>query len=273
MVLSSRPYDEEDIARAIEFAEAALGVAGHRVSGEARAFIGVDLREDLTDEQAVTAATRGFASSPEARVSSFRRWEDYEDAQGVLRNRLGLATKAELRIAEEFLTARRVAQLCLEPLPGEFDLMHLRAVHRHIFQDVYEWAGRIRVGPSSGFMTKDGHPYAPYAFLTESLETEFMVLGQMGHLSGRAPDQFAVDLANRWSAVNAAHAFREGNTRSQFAFFSQLANAAGYVLRAELFVPGAPLCERFISTRREADWGSERGFAEVLRAGLRPLDA
>jgi cell filamentation protein len=33
----------------------------------------------------------------------------------------------------------------LEPLPaGRFTPTHLRAIHRHLFQDVYAWAGRYR---------------------------------------------------------------------------------------------------------------------------------
>jgi len=27
---------------------------------------------------------------------------------------------------------------------GDFDLAHLRAIHRHLFQDIYEWAGELR---------------------------------------------------------------------------------------------------------------------------------
>jgi fido (protein-threonine AMPylation protein) len=27
---------------------------------------------------------------------------------------------------------------------GEFDTAYLKAIHRHLFQDVYEWAGRTR---------------------------------------------------------------------------------------------------------------------------------
>jgi cell filamentation protein len=30
---------------------------------------------------------------------------------------------------------------------GEFDAAHLKAIHRHLFQDVYEWAGRTRDEP------------------------------------------------------------------------------------------------------------------------------
>jgi len=50
------------------------------------------------------------------------------------------------------------------------------------------------------------------------------------YLRGMEPDQFTGRLAEHWGEVNVLHAFREGNTRSQRAFFSQLADHAGYVL-------------------------------------------
>jgi cell filamentation protein len=59
----------------------------------------------------------------------------------VLKNRAGLRTQADLDFFEEEATAQRFA----EPLPaGKFDLRHLRAIHRHLFQDVYPWAGSLR---------------------------------------------------------------------------------------------------------------------------------
>src|ERR1039457_4831589 len=38
----------------------------------------------------------------------------------------------------------RGAQLMVRPLHGRFDLKHLQAIHRHVFQDVYAWAGQLR---------------------------------------------------------------------------------------------------------------------------------
>jgi cell filamentation protein len=38
-----------------------------------------------------------------------------------------------------------VKQRSLEPLPrGNLSVTHYRAIHHHLFQDVYRWAGRFR---------------------------------------------------------------------------------------------------------------------------------
>ena len=59
----------------------------------------------------------------------------------VLKNHAGLQSQGDLDFFEEEATAQRFA----EPLPaGNFDLRHLSAIHRHLFQDVYAWAGSVR---------------------------------------------------------------------------------------------------------------------------------
>jgi cell filamentation protein len=57
----------------------------------------------------------------------------------VLKNRANLRTQADLDFFEEEATAQRFT----EPLPaGKFDVSHLHAIHRHLFQDVYTGPGR-----------------------------------------------------------------------------------------------------------------------------------
>src|SRR5437870_6102975 len=59
----------------------------------------------------------------------------------VLKNRLDLRTQAELDEFEATITTQRAS----EPLPaGRLDYTHYLAIHQHLFQDVYDWAGEIR---------------------------------------------------------------------------------------------------------------------------------
>jgi cell filamentation protein len=56
-------------------------------------------------------------------------------------NRLGLRDQAQLDAFEALITAQRSE----EPLPcGRLGSAHYRAIHRHLFQDVFEWAGSWR---------------------------------------------------------------------------------------------------------------------------------
>src|SRR5690242_12950769 len=59
----------------------------------------------------------------------------------VLINRLGLRDRGDLEAFETEMVSQRFR----EPLPsGRLTARHYRAIHRHLFQDVYAWAGRIR---------------------------------------------------------------------------------------------------------------------------------
>jgi cell filamentation protein len=59
----------------------------------------------------------------------------------VLRNRLGIIEARKLDRLERRMVGDRIA----EGAPvGSFDLSHLRAIHRHLFQDIYDWAGELR---------------------------------------------------------------------------------------------------------------------------------
>lgn len=107
---------------------------------------------------------------------------------------------------------------------GQFDFDHHRAIHRHIFRDVYEWAGE----PRTVDMGKT-HRLWPAATLVQSAPGIYGAIAKDNYLRDMEPDQFVGRLAEHWGEVNVLHAFREGNTRSQRVFFSQLADQAGYM--------------------------------------------
>lgn len=41
-------------------------------------------------------------------------------------------------------THRRIAESIDTSIPGRLDVAHVKAIHRYVFQDVYEWAGQFR---------------------------------------------------------------------------------------------------------------------------------
>ena len=78
-------------------------------------------------------------------MAKYEGQDHYLDPEtGVLKNKLGIGEEEELKAAEASLVAWRSYQLVEEPIQGRFDLDHLKAIHQHLFQDVYEWAGELR---------------------------------------------------------------------------------------------------------------------------------
>ena len=62
----------------------------------------------------------------------------------ILRNIPDVRDAASLAAFEANATAARLVELDAAPLKGMVDVAHLRAIHRHIFQDLYSWPGEFR---------------------------------------------------------------------------------------------------------------------------------
>ncbi len=144
----------------------------------------------------------------------------------VLRN---LRDIRDARILDEFeadATARRLRQLEQKPLSGAFDSRHLQAVHHHIFQDVYEWAGEFRTVNIS----KSGDPFAFKEHIVSSLAKIFNELNRESNLNGTDLERFTERSAYYLGEINAIHPFREGNGRAQREFVRQLSQSNGLVI-------------------------------------------
>ena len=78
-------------------------------------------------------------------ASQFNSWDSYfwEPGGPVLRNLYGERDGAELAQREYSETNKQQAkiELGLTPIPRTYDAEHLRAIHRQLFGNVYEWAG------------------------------------------------------------------------------------------------------------------------------------
>jgi cell filamentation protein len=150
--------------------------------------------------------------------------DPYTDpASSVLRNRLGIADAAELDRIERLLVAARIA----EGIPsGNFDLDHLCAIHWHLFQDIYDWAGELRTVEIS----KGRHQFQFRRFIVTGMEDVHRRLRQADFLRGLPPDAFAAEAGRIIGDVNYVHPFREGNGRAQLFYLEQLAEQAGHPL-------------------------------------------
>lgn len=143
----------------------------------------------------------------------------------ILKNRMGIQDMGQLRQLEKRLTMLRILELVDKPIQGEFDLKHLRSIHRYIFRDIYEWAGEIRkVDIAKGSM------FCNVKFIESQAEEIFGKLREENYLRGLNKDDFSIRLAYYFSEINALHPFREGNGRSMREFIRTLTLHNGYVI-------------------------------------------
>jgi cell filamentation protein len=141
----------------------------------------------------------------------------------VLRNRLNIRGEAHLeRMERDIVTVRSRQGVPL----GNFDLAHLRAIHRHLFQDIYDWAGEIRTVEIS----KEGHQFQFRRFIETGMADVHRRLVAADFLIGMRLAPFAAAAGEILGDVNYVHPFREGNGRAQLQYMRLLADRAGHPL-------------------------------------------
>jgi cell filamentation protein len=110
---------------------------------------------------------------------------------------------------------------------GDFDLDHLRHIHRHLFQDVYDWAGELRTLEIS----KGGEPFQLRGFIETGMADVHRRLVAGRYLHGQVREEFAASAAEIIGDINFIHPFREGNGRTQLNYLKKLAMRAGHPIR------------------------------------------
>lgn len=152
----------------------------------------------------------------------------------VLKNKLDLKDPAELAGFEAEITAQRAS----EALPaGRLDDRHYQAIHRHLFQDVYDWAGeyrKIRIG-------KDGNWFCYPENIDKQMSVLFAWLAKEKHLKRLDKATLAKNAAHFLAELNAIHPFREGRGRTQLSFLAILADQAGHPFDMDKLKPDAIL--------------------------------
>ena len=179
----------------------------------------------------------------------------------VLRNLRDIRDPKELAAFEAESTGRRLKELRSNPIGGSFDAKHLRAVHGHIFQDIYAWAGQFRTVN----IARSGQFY--FAFASQIDPSVTKVLGELHEekrLKRLAADEFSQRAGHYLGELNAIHPFRDGNGRTQREFIRQLGLDYGYILRWSRVSPEQMREASLMSFQS----GDNVGMADLVRAAL-----
>lgn len=156
-----------------------------------------------------------------------QNWQGYFiPGTSILRNRVGAQTAEELRNAENDLVEARVIELREAPeLLGDrsYDLTYLRAIHRHLFQDVYDWAGDVRTVR----LEKGDESFCPPGSINQPMDHVAAQIHHLNQLNAVQEADLARTVAYLYDNANFAHPFRDGNGRSTREFFNLLLSERG----------------------------------------------
>ena len=155
----------------------------------------------------------------------------------VLKNVLGIKDRGKLGGAEAYYVALPPRELAESPLAGDYDFTHIAKMHEYIFQDIYEWAGKIRTiniekeEPALGGLSIE---YSDKNQIVDDLAGALKKMTSR-HWIGLSLDDrvkyFSEDLAAVWKV----HGFREGNTRLAVTFCCQFIEAQGTPIDRTVF--------------------------------------
>ena len=181
--------------------------------------------------------------------------DDCYPGTSCLINKVGIEDSKRLAAYEELVTGSKIAMLDQHPIPGNFDFDHYKAVHRFLFEDIYDWAGEIRTIDIS----KKGTRFTKASQIEDFAARIFGRLNRMNNFFGLPHGEFVEEITDFYCSTNMLHPFREGNGRTQRAFLVQLIRNAGYSIRFSEIDPD----ELMIATIQAAN-GIEDGLRQLL---------
>lgn len=148
----------------------------------------------------------------------------YPDSS-VLKNKLNIENEKALNEAEREITAIKTLELIDKPLKGELDFDYIKRLHKHLFSDIYDWAGELRKTDIS-----KGNIFCQHELIEINAEVLFNELKAENYLEGLDKNTIIKRLAYYLGDLNTIHPFREGNGRVQRLFIRELASRVDYLV-------------------------------------------
>jgi cell filamentation protein len=137
---------------------------------------------------------------------------------GVLRNCAGITNQQALDFFETAAVTKRAKELADNPLSIK-DTKSLFAIHKYLFQDVYDWAGKERTVEIS----KEGKQFFPTNYFDTAFEYIDKLIADYRRCNTEDIRELFAKLAAILDTINYLHPFREGNGRTQREFIRILA--------------------------------------------------
>lgn len=163
-----------------------------------------------------------------------KSWDDYLiPGTQLLRNKPGLTEEGAIGLFEKTATTLRHRELAsgIANVPSTFDQDHVKAIHHHLFQDVYDWAGQYRTVniQKHDLIANEPKLFAHHTNIPAALDITLTAIRDH-NWDITDPRDFARDMAAASTYLNYAHPFREGNGRTHKVLLTHIAEQSPYRL-------------------------------------------
>jgi cell filamentation protein len=144
---------------------------------------------------------------------------------GLLRNLQDITDSDVLLFFESSAVTKRLKELYENPIKIN-NINSLFKIHKHLFQDIYVWAGKKRTVEIS----KDGKQFFPTSHFNNAFRYIDQIIVEFKKIPKNNKKLIAEKLAEILDNINYLHPFREGNGRTQREFLRLLALEKGLIL-------------------------------------------
>lgn len=145
----------------------------------------------------------------------------------ILKNKFDVRDAKKLEEIEKVIVSSKAIELRNKKSIGNFDINHIIKIHKILFGDIYEFAGKFR----NENISKGGFRFAEWEFIDEQLNILLNQLKEENYLSNLSIIELVERLAYYMAELNVLHPFREGNGRT----IRELAFENGYNIDFEKF--------------------------------------
>lgn len=191
-------------------------------------------------------------------------------------NKIEATNISELNERERDITSIKVRNYHKDPIGGNFDYTHLKAIHERLFGDIYTFAGKDRYElglkdqpfQRKGIDQRENIVFTHGSDIPAGAKELFDSLQKKNLLKDLPLNSFARQSAEFFGKLNTLHPFREGNGRTQRLFMESLAKNAGYDLSLDK-IPGDKMNQACQESHKQQ---STARLEMLFRQNLKPLN-
>ena len=155
--------------------------------------------------------------------------DPYVQKNGTLKNKLGIEEYNELNAAEKDIGFVKLIDIG-EAFKQKYDASYLKSIHKHIFEDIFDWAGEFRTVPVyktevviPGLSLEYSAPKNIERDLNKALDSL-----NSATWSGKKIDEITYEFTEHLARIWRVHPFRDGNTRTTWAFAEKYSTEHGF---------------------------------------------
>lgn len=155
--------------------------------------------------------------------------DPYINNNGVLLNKLNIENYDVLKQAEADISFVKLINIDSIPI-DYFDEELIKRIHKHIFEDIYDWAGSFRKVPiykEEIVLPRYSIPYTSPDKIEKELKQK---LEELNSIDWKELNKKELSLlfARKIALIWKIHPFRDGNTRTTLSFACMFAKAKGF---------------------------------------------